>query len=59
MIVLEAEVSLTGDEKQKQPIETDLEGLCILGIDYLKTALCGPKTVLVGFWCSCLGDRGN
>lgn len=30
-------MSLTGNERQKQPMVTDPKGLCILGIDYLKT----------------------
>ncbi|GAB0177290.1 hypothetical protein GRJ2_000194200 [Grus japonensis] len=33
--VLEAKVSLTGNEWQKHPIVTGPEALCILGIDYL------------------------
>jgi len=34
--VLEAKVSLTGQEWQKHPIVTGPEALCILGIDYLR-----------------------
>ena len=34
--VLEAEVSLTGNEWQKHPIVTGPEAPCILGIDYLR-----------------------
>jgi len=34
--VLEAEVSLTGQEWQKHPIVTDPKAPCILGIDYLR-----------------------
>ncbi|KAK4827160.1 hypothetical protein QYF61_015114 [Mycteria americana] len=34
--VLEAEVSLTGNEWQKHPIVTGPEALCILGLDYLR-----------------------
>ncbi|GAB0206933.1 hypothetical protein GRJ2_003158900 [Grus japonensis] len=36
LTVLEAEVSLTGNEWQKLPIVTGPEALCILGIDYLQ-----------------------
>jgi len=36
--VLEAEVSLTGQEWQKHPIVTGPEAPCILGIDYLRRA---------------------
>jgi len=36
LTVLEAEVSLTGNEWQKHPIVTDPKALCILGIDYLR-----------------------
>ena len=36
LTVLEAEVSLTGNEWQKHPIVTGPEALCILGIDYLR-----------------------
>jgi len=36
LIVLEAEVSLTGQEWQKHPIVTGPEAPCILGIDYLR-----------------------
>ncbi|GAB0209595.1 hypothetical protein GRJ2_003425200 [Grus japonensis] len=35
LTLLEAEVSLTGNEWQKHPIVTGPEALCILGIDYL------------------------
>ncbi|GAB0209229.1 hypothetical protein GRJ2_003388600 [Grus japonensis] len=38
MTVLEAEVSLTGNERQKHPIATGPEAPCILGIDYLRRA---------------------
>ena len=34
--VLEAEVSLTGQDWQKHPIVTGPEAPCILGIDYLR-----------------------
>ncbi|GAB0209812.1 hypothetical protein GRJ2_003446900 [Grus japonensis] len=34
--LLEAEVSLTGNECEKHPIVTGPEALCILGIDYLR-----------------------
>ena len=34
--VLEAEVSLTGDKREKHPIVTGPEAPCILGIDYLR-----------------------
>jgi len=34
--VLEAEVSLTGQEWQKHPIVTGPEAPCILGVDYLR-----------------------
>ena len=34
--VLEAEVSLTGNELEKHPIVTGPDAPCILGIDYLK-----------------------
>ncbi|GAB0209817.1 hypothetical protein GRJ2_003447400 [Grus japonensis] len=34
--LLEAEVSLTGNESEKHPIVTGPEALCILGIDYLR-----------------------
>ncbi|GAB0208368.1 hypothetical protein GRJ2_003302500 [Grus japonensis] len=36
LTLLEAEVSLTGNEWQKHPIVTRLEAPCILGIDYLR-----------------------
>ncbi|KAK4826885.1 hypothetical protein QYF61_012073 [Mycteria americana] len=36
LTVLEAEVSLTGNEWQKHPIGTGPEALCILGIDYFR-----------------------
>ncbi|GAB0205181.1 hypothetical protein GRJ2_002983700 [Grus japonensis] len=36
LTLLEAEVSLTGNERQKHPIVTGPEALCILGIDYLR-----------------------
>ncbi|KAK4819475.1 hypothetical protein QYF61_004701 [Mycteria americana] len=36
LTVLEAEVSLTGNEWQKHPIVTGPGALCILGIDYLR-----------------------
>ena len=36
LTILEAEVSLTGDEWEKHPIVTGPEAPCILGIDYLK-----------------------
>ncbi|KAK4810701.1 hypothetical protein QYF61_007675 [Mycteria americana] len=36
LTVVEAEVSLTGNEWQKHPIVTGPEALCILGIDYLR-----------------------
>ncbi|KAK4806255.1 hypothetical protein QYF61_013399, partial [Mycteria americana] len=36
LTVLEAEVSLTGNEWQKHPIVTGPEAPCILGIDYLR-----------------------
>ena len=36
LTVLEAEVSLTGNEWQKHPIVTCPEAPCILGIDYLR-----------------------
>jgi len=37
--VLEAEVSLTGQEWQKHPIVTGPEAPCILGIDYLRKGI--------------------
>ncbi|GAB0204756.1 hypothetical protein GRJ2_002941200 [Grus japonensis] len=36
LTLLEAEVSLTGNERQKHPIVTGPEAPCILGIDYLR-----------------------
>jgi len=36
LTLLEAEVSLTGNEWQKHPIVTGMDALCILGIDYLR-----------------------
>ena len=36
LTVLEAEISLTGNEWQKHPIVTGPEAPCILGIDYLR-----------------------
>ncbi|GAB0199240.1 hypothetical protein GRJ2_002389400 [Grus japonensis] len=36
LTLLEAEVSLTGNEWQKHPIVTGPEAPCILGIDYLR-----------------------
>ncbi|GAB0209780.1 hypothetical protein GRJ2_003443700 [Grus japonensis] len=36
LTLLEAEVSLTGNECEKHPIVTGPEALCILGIDYLR-----------------------
>ncbi|GAB0202588.1 hypothetical protein GRJ2_002724400 [Grus japonensis] len=36
LTLLEAEVSLTGNEWQKHPIVTGLEAPCILGLDYLR-----------------------
>ena len=60
LTVLEAEVSLTGNEWQKHPIVTGPEAPCILGIDYLRRGYFkDPKGVSVGFWYSCLGDGGN
>ncbi|KAK4811370.1 hypothetical protein QYF61_027599 [Mycteria americana] len=47
--VLEAEVSLTGNEWQKHPIVPGPETLCILGIDYLRRGYFkDPK----GYWCA-------
>ncbi|GAB0195128.1 hypothetical protein GRJ2_001978100 [Grus japonensis] len=47
LTVLEAEVSLTGNEWQKHPIVTGPEAPCILGIDYLwKGYFKDPK----GYW---------
>ncbi|KAK4810935.1 hypothetical protein QYF61_013343 [Mycteria americana] len=47
LTVLEAEVSLTGNEWQKHPIVTGPEALCILGIDYLRRGYSkDPK----GYW---------
>ncbi|KAK4810737.1 hypothetical protein QYF61_007711 [Mycteria americana] len=47
LTVLEAEVSLTGNEWQKHPIVTGPEALCILGIDYLSRGYFkDPK----GYW---------
>jgi len=34
--VVEAEVSLTWDKREKHPIVTGPEGPCLLGIDYLR-----------------------
>lgn len=34
--VIETEVSLTGDRWQEHPIVTGSEGMCILGINYLR-----------------------
>ena len=45
--VLEAEVSLTGNEWQKHPIVTGPEAPCILGIDYLRT---GYFKDTKGYW---------
>jgi len=45
--VLEAEVSLTGQERQKHPIVTGPEAPCILGIDYLRR---GYFKDLRGYW---------
>jgi len=45
--VLEAEVSLTGQEWQKHPIVTGPEAPCILGIEYLKR---GYFKDLKGYW---------
>lgn len=36
MSMLEAQVSLTGDKRQKYPIVTSSEAQCILGIDCLR-----------------------
>lgn len=36
LTVLEAEISLTGNEQQKHPIVTGPKVLCILGIGYLR-----------------------
>jgi len=36
LIILEAEVNLTGQEWQKHPIVTGPEASCILGTDYLR-----------------------
>ncbi|KAK4806825.1 hypothetical protein QYF61_005621 [Mycteria americana] len=47
LTVLEAEVSLTGNEWQKQPIVTGPEAPCILGLDYLRRGYVkDPK----GYW---------
>ncbi|KAK4811001.1 hypothetical protein QYF61_014473 [Mycteria americana] len=47
LTVLEAEVSLTGNEWQKHPIVTGPEAPCILGIDYLRRGYFkDPK----GYW---------
>ncbi|KAK4823432.1 hypothetical protein QYF61_002118 [Mycteria americana] len=47
LTVLEAEVSLTGNEWQKHPIVTGPEAPCILGIDYLRRGYFkNPK----GYW---------
>ena len=45
--VLEAEVSLTGNEWQKHPVVTGLEAPCLRGIDYLRRGYFkDPK----GYW---------
>lgn len=47
MTVLEAELSLTGNDWQKHLIVTGPEALCILGIDYLRRRYSkDPK----GYW---------
>ena len=38
LTVLEAEISLTGNEWQTYPIVISLDGPCILGVDYLRRA---------------------
>lgn len=59
LTVLEAEMSLIRNERQKHPIVIGPEALCILSTNYhRKGYLKGPK-VLVGFWYSCLGDGGH
>ena len=60
LTVLEAEVSLTGNEWEKHPIVTGPEALCILGIHILRRGYFkDPKGLQVGSWYSCLGDGRN
>ena len=58
--VWEAEVSLSGQEWQKNPIVTGPEAPGIHGIDYLRRGYFKDrKGVSVGFWYSCFGDGRN
>ncbi|GAB0209788.1 hypothetical protein GRJ2_003444500 [Grus japonensis] len=55
LTVLEAEVSLTGNECEKHPIVTGPEALCILGIDYLRKGYFkDPKGYLWAFGIAAL-----
>jgi len=54
--VLEAEVSLTGQDWQKHPIVTGPEAPCILGIDYLRRGyIKDPKGYPWAFGIAALG----
>jgi len=58
--VLEAEVSLTGQEWQKHPIVTGPNAPCILGIVYLRRGyIKDPKGHRWAFWFSSFGDGRN
>ncbi|GAB0209822.1 hypothetical protein GRJ2_003447900 [Grus japonensis] len=55
LTLLEAEVSLTGNECEKHPIVTGPEALCILGIDYLRRGYFkDPKGYLWAFGIAAL-----
>ena len=56
--MLQAEVSLTGNEWQKHPIVTGLEVPCILGIDYLRRGYFkDPKGYWWAFGIAALGTE--
>ncbi|GAB0208885.1 hypothetical protein GRJ2_003354200 [Grus japonensis] len=56
LTLLEAEVSLTGNEWEKHPIVTGPEGQCILGIDYLRRGYFkDPKGYRWAFGIAALG----
>ena len=58
LTVLEAEISLTGNEWQKHPIVTGPEAPCILGIDYLRRGYFkDPKGYRWAFGIAALGTE--
>ncbi|KAK4816448.1 hypothetical protein QYF61_017176 [Mycteria americana] len=58
--VLEAEVSLTGNEWQKHPVVTGLEAPCTLGIDCLRRGYFkDPKGYWTHLWWGCCELKNN